>query len=336
MLQKFWDRLKKIGQKKGVILMYHHVCERKSDPWQLAVHPENFELQLNYLKKNFDVVSIEEMVHCVAKKKLRKNMLAITFDDGFIDNYTTAAPLLEWYKLPATFYLATHPLKNQKFYWWDELQSIILHTEHLPLSLELKVGIEQIKFTFRRHQILNTKSIHEINTWSYGMKVPNERIALYIKLWQNIQPLSQPMQNAVLEQLRIWSGLNYIQCKHGETMQVYQMLKLSRNKLFSMGSHTVTHSMLGEQKEDDQRFEIRESKRVIESLLGKNVNGFAYPYGNYNAATKTILQDAGFHYAVSTECRAVTIDSDPFELPRVQVKNWSIEEFAAKIHQFLN
>jgi peptidoglycan/xylan/chitin deacetylase (PgdA/CDA1 family) len=336
MLAKIWNRMFNVTQKKAVILMYHQVCEKKSDPWELAVHPENFEAQLRYLKKNFDVVPVDELAQCVRGKRLRANMAAITFDDGFADNYTNAAPLLEWYALPASFYLATDPIKHPKYYWWDELQSIILHTQQLPVELQLAIGDELFRFHLKRNALLNARVQQEIQRWTYGMRVPNERIDLYLELWRRIQPLPHGEQQAVLERLRIWSGLTCVTCTHGSTMQISQMLKLSRTPLFSIGAHTVHHAMLARQKESDQKFEIEESKKVMEGLLGKPVKGFAYPYGNYDAVTKSLLLESGFQYAVSTDANAVTVEADPFALPRFQVKNWKAEEFSLHLHQLLN
>jgi peptidoglycan/xylan/chitin deacetylase (PgdA/CDA1 family) len=67
--------------------------------------------------------------------------------------------------------------------------------------------------------------------------------------------------------------------------------------------------------------------------LGKNITGFAYPYGNYNELTKSLLQQEGYAYAVSTEEGCVTNDADRYSLPRIQVKNWDIDQFSEKIQQ---
>ena len=106
--------------------MYHQVCDRKDDPWELAVHPDHFDAQLDYLKRHFNVVPISELAEGIAQHKLKKTV-AITFDDGFKDNYTNAAPLLDWHNLPATFYVATSALGQEYVYWWDALQDVIFH-----------------------------------------------------------------------------------------------------------------------------------------------------------------------------------------------------------------
>lgn len=336
MLCNLWHRIRNAGTKKALILMYHQVCEKRSDPWELAVYPDRFEQQLGRLKRKFDVVSIDELVHSLLQRTLRKNMVAITFDDGFADNYSNAAPLLEWYRLPATFYIATNALKHPQMYWWDELQAIILNNQHLPFCLDIRIGSEDFSFHFRRHSHLSCKVMQEITCWRYGMPVPNERIALYLGLWQRMQPLTHEDQRAILDQLRAWAGTSRVCDAHSAVMGTYQVQKLSASGLFSIGAHTVNHAMLGAQDEAVQAYEVQQSKREIEKLLGKNIHGFAYPYGNYNATTKSLLREAGYQYAVSTESRVVTSAEDLYALPRVQVKNWQAAEFSFRIQQLMN
>jgi peptidoglycan/xylan/chitin deacetylase (PgdA/CDA1 family) len=336
MLRGVWNRIKKRMQKKAVILMYHQVCEKKGDPWQLAVTPENFQYQLDHLKNNFEVVSVDELVATVKSGKLRNNLVAITFDDGFVDNYTNAAPLLEWFELPATFYLTTNPIRTAKMYWWDELQSIILLTEKLPKKLSIYVGYELLQFEFNRHQIISPVIRQEIINWSYGAPVKNERIELYLQLWQKIQPLQHLDQYTVMRHLKNWSKLDHIPFGANIPMQGYQVKKLSTNKLFTLGGHTVNHAMLSAQTELVQSYEINDCKLDIEEITGKLINGFAYPYGKYNECTKSLLQKNGYNYGLTTDEGAVTVESDVYQLPRIQIKNWSVKEFSFKLKQIIN
>lgn len=322
-------------QQKAAILMYHQVCERKNDPWELAVHPHHFHDQLGYLKKHFNVVPIGELANGIVCHKMKKT-IAITFDDGFKDNYTNAAPLLDWHEVPATFYVATTAMQNQRIYWWDELQDIICQTEELPRHFDMVINEQPVKFKFASDRVLNHRITNQVSSWNYNLPIPNERIALYMLLWHNIKPLSYVQQNAVLADVRDWAGVAPSASQLGMTMSVREMQMLSQNPLFSIGAHSVHHAMLSQQSAPDQTFEVRESKRQIEKWLGKPVDGFAYPYGNYNETTQAILKDAGFTYAVSTEPKLVTADDDPFALPRIQVKNWCVYEFATKLNELIN
>ena len=119
-------------------------------------------------------------------------------------------------------------------------------------------------------------------------------------------------------------------------MSVREMQMLSENPLFTIGAHSVHHAMLSQQNAIDQAYEVRESKHQLEKWLGKPITGFAYPYGNYSSLTQTLLKEAGFRYAVSTEPKAVSTDDDLFALPRIQVKNWCVYEFASKLNEMVN
>jgi len=104
--------------------MYHRIAVLDKDPWQLAVTPGHFEQQLQILSKK-NVISISQLVLQLKRGRLKQNSVVVTFDDAYIDNYTTARPLLEKYKVPATFFIATKNIGTNNEYWWDELGSII-------------------------------------------------------------------------------------------------------------------------------------------------------------------------------------------------------------------
>ena len=335
MFDKILYKLKAITQPKAAILMYHQVCDRKDDPWELAVHPDNFQAQLDYLKNNFNVVPISRLAEGISKHKIKKTV-AITFDDAFKDNYTTAAPLLDWHQLPATFYVATNAMKPEYVYWWDDLQDIIFHSEILPVQFEMLINGEPVRFSFKSDHKLNSKLVNQIRAWNYNLPIANERIALYMLLWHQIKPLTYVEQSRVIAQIREWADHRQFSSPRCVTMSIREMQMLNENPLFTIGAHSVHHAMLSQQNPAEQAYEVKESKTQIEKWLGKPVNGFAYPYGNYNSVTQTLLKDAGFSYAVSTEPRAVTADDNPFALPRIQVKNWCVYEFASKLNEMVN
>jgi peptidoglycan/xylan/chitin deacetylase (PgdA/CDA1 family) len=336
MFQDILYRLKRFRQRKAVILVYHQICERKDDPWELAVHPNHFHSQLEYLKRNFEVLPMADLVDGVVSHKLRK-AVAVTFDDGFKDNYSNAAPLLDWTEVPATFYVATTAMQDGKVYWWDALQHIVFDSHVLPQRLEIDIAGERVQFPFcLDNHILNPRLINQIHAWNFNLPIPNERVALYMMLWHRIKPLGYAQQNAVIDQIRDWARCGEVAYREGATMSVHEMQMLDQNPLFTIGAHSVHHALLSQRDPVEQAYEVTESKRQIEKWLGKPVNGFAYPYGNYSEVTQKLLKESGFRYAVSTESKAVTEEDDPFALPRIQVKNWSVYEFASKINEMIH
>jgi len=332
---KLKNGLKNWGRKRALILMYHQICTRVTDPWQLAVSPECFEAQLNYVTKNFDIVPLEKLTNCLNTGKLSSKMLSITFDDGFTDNYINARPILESYKVPATFYITTNAMESGRLYWWDELELLILQTAQLPKTLQLKAGAETFKFSFTTDHILDAPVVGQIREWNAGMMPSNERLSLFLSLWKSIQPLPFQLQQEVLAELRSWAGVDHVDKSH-TVMTRDQLVKLSRNSLFSVGAHTVNHSLLAAHDVHVQAFEVQESKRTLEGLLGREITGFSYPYGNYNDITRILLRNAGFQSAVSTENRMLNSTEDLFALPRVQVKNTYEKEFANHLQQLVH
>ena len=122
----------------AVVLLYHRVTELNDDHQLLAVRPSNFYQQIEYLKKNYNVLPIEEFCHILKRKrKFPRGSIIITFDDGYSDNYTTAMPMLESLKVQALFYITTSLLETRQEFWWDQLERIIFSNNKIPNNLNI-------------------------------------------------------------------------------------------------------------------------------------------------------------------------------------------------------
>lgn len=89
------------------ILMYHRVA-RRNDFDQLVVSPENFQKQMTILAAGYNVLSLSDAVALLAsEQKIPRRTVVITFDDGYLDNFTEALPILEKYSLPATIFVTS-------------------------------------------------------------------------------------------------------------------------------------------------------------------------------------------------------------------------------------
>jgi len=109
------------------VLLYHSISNQKSiDPLGLRVSVENFNEQLNYLlQEDYEISLLSDIVQ---KRKFHKNVIAITFDDGYLDNLEVAAPVLNKYKISATLFISTAYLNGDQpsiNYWdkWDHLSA---------------------------------------------------------------------------------------------------------------------------------------------------------------------------------------------------------------------
>ena len=121
----------------GLILLYHRVAEVQSDPWSLSVTPRHFAEQLEVLRKVGRPVRLCHLVKNLGEGKSRP--LVVTFDDGYADNLHNAKPLLERYEIPATIFLTTGCIGQDREFWWDELDRLLLQPRTLPKALHLNI-----------------------------------------------------------------------------------------------------------------------------------------------------------------------------------------------------
>jgi peptidoglycan/xylan/chitin deacetylase (PgdA/CDA1 family) len=113
----------KTTQPTATVVLYHRVQTVTSDPLMLCVPESVFESHLVFYTKFYNVVSLEELNSKMTQGTLTGKELAITFDDGYVDNLTHALPLLEKYNLPVTIFIATSQLGSKASYTWDKQYS---------------------------------------------------------------------------------------------------------------------------------------------------------------------------------------------------------------------
>jgi peptidoglycan/xylan/chitin deacetylase (PgdA/CDA1 family) len=327
--------LKKSLGKKAIILMYHSISDPGIDPWELAVSPSNFEKQLQVLKKIYKVSSVQDIVSRVQKGRLKNKSIALSFDDGYRDNIENAAPLLEKYKVPATFFI-TNNFGDGKIYWWNKLANLILRTPQLPADFNITIGGEIFNYSIGEESTLNEylKNLHE--KWVAPGTPPTKRSKLFYKLWQLMQPLPPGEIDDLLSQIKNWTGTTEeITYPDTSLISEAQLKKLTNHDLIDIGLHTVNHIALSYHSAEVQEAEIFQNKKQLEQFLNKKITTIAYPYGEYNSTTLDIVKKIGLQAGFTVEYNVVKHTSDPLKLGRFQVKNWSAREFEENLVEWM-
>ena len=276
---------------RSVILLYHRVIRLATDPWKMCVSPEHFSEHLQVLRK-YKVVRLNQLQdQLTARSKfLRGLTVAITFDDGYADNLFQAAPLLERFEMPCTFFITSGYVGADQEFWWDELERIV---------------------------------------WSYG-STSRERSQLYQTLYNEFRFLSHESRRERLDLWSIDSGVAGPARSSHRVLTTEELKQLAANPLFEIGAHTVTHPVLADQPVQIQRAEVRNSKKRLEELLDRPVASFSYPYGglgHYSAKTVNEVGAAGFLRACTTEAHPVREGDSPLEWGRLNVTDMNGDQF---------
>lgn len=317
---------------KAVILIYHRVAESLPDPQRLAVNPANFSRQLEVLTEMTCPVPLEEIpVRLKSRKRNDPLLSAVTFDDGYADNLQAAAPILARHGVPATVFVVTNAINHLREFWWDDLGRILLRPD-LPKTLELKIGGKMYRWAFRQDVPVRS---------GWDVYAPPRRTSqkAYLQISRYMRPLSFSEQEDVLSQLYRWSGMNPQPRKDHLTMTERELKQLTAGGLITIGAHTVTHPVLSAMDWRTQSFEINASRLRLEKLLGSPVRTFSYPFGrdeDYSRQTVKLVRSAGFVCACSTAPGLVTRWTDPLQLPRFSVGDWSGEQFRKELENLIS
>ncbi len=294
----------------GVVLMYHRIAAVRNDPYGLAVHPERFAEHAEHLGRLGCVVPLEEVMGTG-----RTPTVAITFDDGYADNATTAAPVLEQAGLPATYFITTGRLGGRAF-WWDELATALLADRPMSEGIDVRVAGRPLWLALNDSRARET-SLRFLHRRLRPLP-PDEVVAVVEEVAQRLDAPAPPVDE--------------------RSMTDEQVSGLARLQHAQIGAHTRTHLQLAGQSEALQRSEILGSVQDLSQLLGRPVTTFAYPFGTARAVgdlAPRLSQEAGCAVACTTERRAVSGRVDAHRLPRLNVRDWSGAELAARLAELL-
>src|SRR5688500_17661854 len=94
------------GRHRGVVLLYHRAAAGLSDPWSLSVTPRRFAEHVDVLRRHAHAARLVDVVRN-DPRATSDRAVAVTFDDGYADNFRAAKPLLERFDIPCTFFLVS-------------------------------------------------------------------------------------------------------------------------------------------------------------------------------------------------------------------------------------
>ena len=225
--------------------------------------------------------------------------MALTFDDGYLDNLLQAKPILEAAGVPATVFLTTGPIGKGEEFWWDELTRMVLSRAQ-PLSPTLTVEAEG----FQADLPPIDPRIEPRVAWRAWDPAVTAREAAYQTLWQALRDCAPERREAAMAQLRRVFGRTRPN-PEDLPMGAADVRRLVSDRV-SIGAHGCTHQPLTNLAAAARFEEIQRSRVESEALSAFPVSGFTYPHGDRDAETIDMVRRAGYRWACST--REATVD----------------------------
>ena len=290
-----------------VILLFHGVI--KNSKYKVRnyirkhIQEDYFYQTLKSLKKYGKCLSMNEIIyHKIEKIPFQPNSFAITFDDGFENNYTVAAPILDELNLPATFYITTDFVQNNTMSWTDQIEFGLETIDNNCKKVVTPWNSQKINISNIEEKIFFMKSLRsQVFEENFG---DTEKIVDWffdtIKMEKIINSDDQ------LDKKLSWS----------------QLIKMSENNLFDIGGHTHTHRILSYLKPKEIDFEIKHCLKLLSEKANINTKHFAYPQGqanHYNFKVINNLKKSGIIICPTAINGVNSLDIDLIELKRNMV-----------------
>jgi peptidoglycan/xylan/chitin deacetylase (PgdA/CDA1 family) len=267
----------------------------------LAVTPEQLEAILGQLAQHFSCMPLLDGFRSwQAGKVTDRPPLGITFDDGALDNYEHALPVLDRLSLKASFYIPVGNVDDGQAPWHDRLGFALLRSV-AAIRKTPDVDFDRLLAPF------------SCSAAAFDAVLPDEAVRLAGQGVLAAKRLSAEQRSAGL--LALETALGGYQVPDWAGMMTWDQLRELQKKGHEVGSHSVTHPLLPDLSTTELREEIAGSRSRLQSMTGGEVASFCYPNGSYDARCLEAVRDAGYLCAVTTEW-GLNRAGSPYELKR--------------------
>lgn len=288
------------------VLAYHRVHppvgpDYPFNPGVFEATPEEFAGQLRYLRRNFDVLSVRELVAGLDDPdRLPPRPALVTFDDGYADNCDYAVPLLREAGVPACFFLITGLIGTATAPWPDEAACCFRFSRAARFESPFGPADPPYETT------------------------PERRRGSLVRYLRNAKQVPDARRREFLARLREATGVNPEEHVGRPLLMSWDDARALKGQGMELGGHTRTHPALaGIAEPAALRDEIQGCADDLARETGSRPQAFAYPFGipaTLSPAAEAEVARAGFRAAFSY-CDAFAPRppaGNPFCIPRLK------------------
>ena len=297
------------------VLAYHRIGRPEDaqglDPELFETTTDDFAEQMAYLASNAEVLPLRDaFTH--GRKRTEKPAVVVTFDDGYLDNYERALPILRRYAIPATLFIPTAFPDAGRLFWWDRIALSIARTK--ARMLDLRYPVKRLVRVGDHDRGRVRRALTRI--------VKDTQSLDFARFWDDIEratgvSLSPGEERAIAN--RTIMGFEHIRTAHALG--------------FDIGSHAHTHRVLDTVSPERAVADLALSRQILESTLGEPPEAVAYPVGRRLPKSHSkIAERAGFKLGFTNATGIATPWSNRLQLPRVSMSpEQTRDQFAFRV-----
>ena len=284
----------RVAKSGAVVLTLHRVLtdseyEVADSQRGMLVRAGSFESLLQYLQKHCSLVSLDSPL-AADKREDSKPRVAVTFDDGWKDNFQTAFPIARKFGLPFTVFICPELIGGNGPFWTEVVCSL--------WGAARRAG-----------------KLHIMRALSGGMM--NGSVDSLI---ERLKQASESDRETFITEVKA-ALVRYNFKPHtsdlGELLDWDDVKEMSEAGV-QFGSHTNTHQILTQIPQTEALQELTQSKHAIEAQL-RSCSWLAYPNGDWSEQVRQLASDSGYHRAFSNSPGVWKQNTDPFCIPRINI-----------------
>ena len=287
------------------ILIYHRVLPEEDFMRPNEPTIDAFTWQMELISRYFSPLSMTDALDLMEKGQLPNNAICVTFDDGYADNEEYALPVLQKWNVPATVFVSTGFMNGGRM-WNDTIIEVLRNSDdHICLESIGLGSYETITNDQKREAAVDI-----ISRIKYMESSKRANITKLIESTATKKlPVDLMLNNEALLNL-VKAGVE-------------------------IGGHTVNHPILATLSNMEALDEIKQGKKILESIINKRVRYFAYPNGkphqDYHLDQAEVVKNIGFDAAVTTEWGVSSTLSDKLQLARFTPWDKTPEKFMLRL-----
>ncbi len=309
--------LGRVPQRNSLLVInYHRVGDAEATPYDPAVFSataEEFQAQMEFIARHLEPVTLPEalaLMEAPGNGAEHRCRALVTFDDGYLDNYEIAVPILRRVGLAAVFFVPTSFIGSHALPWWDEIAYLVKSARQRRFALSYPEPEQfDIEASGLREVLRRVLNLYKVP----GMLDSDRFIAELEAACEGKRPTASGAERCFVnwDEVRSMAGAG-----------------------MAIGAHTHTHRLLGRLPADEQLAELAGCRRILRDQGGVEADTIAYPVGlrtSFTAETKSIAQQAGYRAGFSFYGgvnRPGQIDR--FDVRRVGVDAQSLERFGVQ------